>query len=110
MGEGNMLNRFFVAALPVAAVTAMAAPAQADAISDFYKDKQINAISGGGAGGGFSFVARVLGRHMAGRIPGKPNWIVTAMPGAGGARSIKYIVNAAAQNGTIIGAVLPPAM
>lgn len=96
--------------LPLAAITMIAAPVQADAISDFYKDKQINAISGGGAGGGFSFVARVLGQHMAKNIPGKPKWIVTAMPGAGGARSIKYIVNAAAQNGTILGAVLPPAI
>ena len=60
-----MLKRFFVAALPVAAVSAMAAPAQADAISDFYKGKQINAISGGGAGGGFSFVARVMALRAA---------------------------------------------
>jgi len=91
-------------------MAAMTAPAEADAISDFYKNNQINAISGGGAGGGFSFAARVLGKHMAGNIPGKPNWIVTAMPGAGGARSIKYIVNAGAQNGTILGAVLPPSI
>ena len=70
----------------------------------------MTAISGGGAGGGFSFVARVLGQHMAGNIPGEPTWIVKAMPGAGGARSIKYIVNAAAQDGTTIGAVLPPSI
>lgn len=105
-----MLKHFYKAALPLTAMAAVAAPAHADAIADFYKDKQINAISGGGAGGGFSFVARVLGRHMAERIPGKPSWIVTAMPGAGGARSVKYIVNAAAQNGTVIGAVLPPSI
>jgi tripartite-type tricarboxylate transporter receptor subunit TctC len=105
-----MLKYFFKVALPIAAMAGMAAPAQADDISGFYRDNQITAISGGGAGGGFSFVARVLGRHMAGKIPGKPSWIVTAMPGAGGARSIKYIVNAAAQDGTVIGAVLPPSI
>ena len=105
-----MQKQFLKLALPIAAAMGVTAPAQADAISDFYKDKQINAISGGGAGGGFSFAARVLGQHMAGNIPGKPGWIVTAMPGAGGARSIKYIVNAAAQNGTILGAVLPPSI
>jgi tripartite-type tricarboxylate transporter receptor subunit TctC len=96
--------------IPLAAVTLFAAPTQADAIADFYKDKTVTAISGGGAGGGFSFVARVLGRYMAGNIPGNPTWIVKAMPGAGGARSIKYIVNAAAQDGTTIGAVLPPSI
>ncbi|MBT5458894.1 MAG: hypothetical protein HOK82_20025, partial [Rhodospirillaceae bacterium] len=105
-----MLNRFILVALPVAAAVSMTVPAQADAISDFYKDRTVTAISGGGAGGGFSFVARVLGRHMAKNIPGKPSWVVKAMPGAGGARSIKYIVNAAAQNGTTIGAVLPPSI
>ncbi len=105
-----MFTRFMPATLPFAAIMAMVAPGHADAIADFFKDKQINAISGGGAGGGFSFVARVLGQHMADRIPGKPGWIVTAMPGAGGARSIKYIVNAAPQDGTVIGVVLPPAV
>ena len=58
----------------------------------------------------FAVAAVAIHANMAGRIPGKPSWIVTAMPGAGGARSIKYIVNAAAQNGTIFGAVLPPAI
>lgn len=105
-----MLNRFIATSLPLAAAVALIGSAQADSISDFYKDKQMNAISGGGAGGGFSFVARVLGQHMTANIPGNPSWIVTAMPGAGGARSIKYIVNAGAQDGTILGAVLPPAI
>ncbi|MEK9682943.1 MAG: tripartite tricarboxylate transporter substrate-binding protein [Rhodospirillaceae bacterium] len=90
--------------------TVTAGPAQADAVADFYKDRQVTAISGGGAGGGFSLVARVLGRHIGENIPGKPNWVVTAMPGAGGARSVKYIVNAAAQDGTVVGVVLPPAV
>ncbi len=104
-----MKKTVFTIALPFLTI-AMAAPVGADAIADFYKDKTVTAISGGGAGGGFSFVARVLGRHMAGNIPGKPTWVVKAMPGAGGARSIKYIVNAAAQDGTTIGAVLPPSI
>lgn len=97
--------------LLAAAAALMASPvAHADAIADFYKGKTIKAISGGGSGGGFSFNARILGRHMVRHLPGNPEWIVQAMPGAGGARSVKYIVNAAAQDGTVIGAVLPPAV
>lgn len=104
----SVLRGGFIAA---ASVALLAAPqAKADAIADFYKGKTITAISGGGAGGGFSFNARVLGRHITRHIPGKPDWVVTAMPGAGGARSMKYIRNAAAQNGTVIGAVLPPSI
>lgn len=100
-------------ALLTAAAAAMlihSAPAKADAVADFYKGKTIRAISGGGAGGGFSFNARVLGRHIVKHIPGNPGWVVTAMPGAGGARSMKYINSAAAQDGTVVGVVLPPSV
>ncbi|MFL2669020.1 MAG: tripartite tricarboxylate transporter substrate-binding protein, partial [Alphaproteobacteria bacterium] len=103
------MKKFWAAALPLVGLV-ITVPANADAIANFYKDKTVTAISGGGAGGGFSFAARILGRHMAANIPGKPTWVVKAMPGAGGARSIKYIVNAAAQGGTTIGAVLPPSI
>lgn len=103
------MKKIWVAALPLVGLV-ITVPANADAIANFYKDKTVTAISGGGAGGGFSFAARILGRHMAANIPGKPTWVVKAMPGAGGARSIKYIVNAAAQGGTTIGAVLPPSI
>jgi tripartite-type tricarboxylate transporter receptor subunit TctC len=99
---------FFAAAASCAA--AVTVPAQADEIADFYKGKQIVANAGGGAGGGFALAARILGRHMVKYIPGNPSWVVTAMPGAGGARSVKYIVNAAAQDGAVIGVVLPPAI
>ena len=100
-------------ALLTAAAAAMlihAPAAQAEPIADFYKGKTLRAISGGGSGGGFSFNARVLGRHITRHIPGNPDWIVQAMPGAGGARSMKYIKSAAAQDGTVIGAVLPPSI
>lgn len=99
-----------IAVSTVAAACAAVMPAQADDVADFYAGKQINAISGGGAGGGFSFAARLLGRYIEKYMPGNPSWVVTAMPGAGGARSIKYIVNAAAQDGTVVGVVLPPSI
>jgi tripartite-type tricarboxylate transporter receptor subunit TctC len=104
-------NRFltFAAALAGAAGF-LSGAAAADEIADFYKGKQMSAISGGGAGGGFSLAARILGISIVNHIPGKPEWVVTAMPGAGGSRSVKYIVNAAAQDGTVVGVVLPPAI
>lgn len=102
--------RHLLLAGAAACAVATAAPARADDVADFYKGRQINAITGGGAGGGFALAARIMGRHITRHIPGKPDWIVTSMPGAGGARAVKYIVNAAAQDGTIIGAILPPAV
>ncbi len=105
----RQMKKLLISATSLSAFV-LAMPAHADSVASFYKDRQITAISGGGAGGGFSFVARVLARHIGANTPGKANWVVTAMPGAGGARAVKYIVNAAAQDGTIVGAVLPPAV
>jgi len=104
------LRAFSIFVLAAGFAGLAAAPAAADAVADFYKGKQITAISGGGAGGGFSFAARLLGNVITKHIPGNPSWVVTAMPGAGGARSMKYIENAAAQDGTVVGVVLPPSI
>lgn len=105
-----MKHVIHIASWTAVTILALGAPAQAGEVADFYKGRKITAISGGGAAGGFSFAARILGRHIVKKIPGNPSWVVTAMPGAGGARSVKYIINAAAQDGTVIGVILPPAI
>lgn len=84
--------------------------ASADSVSDFYKGRTITFYSGGSAGGGFSSVARLVAKHMAARIPGKPNMIVEARAGAGGAKMMSYMANAAAKDGTALGAALPIAV
>tara|TARA_R110000868_G_scaffold61059_12_gene185774 strand:+ start:1978 stop:3018 length:1041 start_codon:yes stop_codon:yes gene_type:complete len=86
------------------------AAASADSVSDFYKGRTIKFLSGGSAGGGFSSVARLLAKHMAPRVPGQPNMIVEAMAGAGGAKMMSYMGNAAAKDGTVLGAALPIAV
>lgn len=87
-----------------------AAPAMAGPVAEFYKGKTVTLISGGSAGGGFSTVARVLGAHWARHIPGNPRVIVDAKPGAGGAKMMSYMANAARKDGTEIGAALPIAV
>lgn len=92
------------------AVAAIATPASADSVADFYKGKSVTLISGGSAGGGFSTVARVLAPHWSKHTPGNPNMIVDAKPGAGGAKMMSYMANAAKKDGTEIGAALPIAV
>jgi tripartite-type tricarboxylate transporter receptor subunit TctC len=106
----SIKGRVFSGLAAIAGAAMLAAPAAADEVAEFYKGKQIVAVSGGGAGGGFALAARILGMYMPAHIPGNPEWVVQAMPGAGGARSIRYIVNAAPQDGTVIGVVLPPSV
>jgi tripartite-type tricarboxylate transporter receptor subunit TctC len=52
------------AAIVVTAALAVT-PAQADAVADFYKGKQINLIVGYGPGGGYDTYARLLARHFS---------------------------------------------
>jgi tripartite-type tricarboxylate transporter receptor subunit TctC len=84
--------------------------AAADSVADFYKGRTITFYSGGSAGGGFSSVARLVAKHMAARIPGQPNMIVDAMAGAGGAKMMSFMANAAPKDGTALGAALPIAV
>jgi tripartite-type tricarboxylate transporter receptor subunit TctC len=90
------------AAAPLIAAL-LAVPAQADPVAEFYKGKQINLIVGFGPGGGYDIYARVLARHLGRFIPGHPNIVVQAMPGAGSLRAANYLYNIAPKDGTAIG-------
>jgi tripartite-type tricarboxylate transporter receptor subunit TctC len=77
-----------------------AARAQA---ADFYAGKQVDLIVGSGSGGGYDTYARLLARHLARYLPGRPNIVVQNMPGAGGLRAANYLYNVAPKDGTAIG-------
>jgi tripartite-type tricarboxylate transporter receptor subunit TctC len=77
----------------------------ADAVSDFYKGKQLRLIIGYPAGAGYDVHARLLGRHMARHIPGEPTIIPQNMPGAGSVRAANFVYNVAPKDGLAIGAI-----
>ena len=74
----------------------------ADAVSDFYKGKNIQMVVGSDAGGGYDVYARLLARHINRFIPGNPNIIIQNMPGAGSIKATNYVYNVAPQDGTVI--------
>jgi len=84
------------------ALLLVAADTRADAVADFYRGKQVNVIVGYGTGGGYDVYARLFARHLARHIPGNPTVVVQNMPGAGSLRSVNYIYNTAAKDGTAI--------
>lgn len=94
-----------VAAAAVAAAGLTAQPALADAVADFYKDKQVRVVIGYTTGGGYDSYARVLARFIGKHIPGQPVVITQNMPGAGSLLATNWIANAAPRDGTIIGAI-----
>ena len=79
--------------------------AAADAVSDFYKGKQVKLIIGYPAGSGYDVHARLLGHHMARHIPGDPTIIAQNMLGAGSIRAANYVYNVAPKDGLTLGAI-----
>jgi tripartite-type tricarboxylate transporter receptor subunit TctC len=98
------LGTLAAAGLALAAAALGAGTVRADAVSDFYKGRQVNLIVGYGTGGGYDVYARVLARHMTKHIPGNPNIIIQNMPGAGSLVAANYLYNVAPKDGSAFGA------
>ena len=91
--------------LAVALVVALglAAGNSAVAADDFFKGKTIRVIVGYSPGGGYDTYTRQIVRHMGQYIPGKPNFIVQNMTGAGSLVAANYIQKRAKRDGTVLG-------
>lgn len=90
-------------ATAVAAVLLAAPAAQADAVADFYKNKQLRILVGYGAGGGYDTVTRLVGKHLSKHIPGNPTIVVQNMTGAGSMKAANFVFNAAPKDGSTLG-------
>ena len=77
--------------------------ASAQAVADFYKNKELSVIVGSGVGGGYDNYTRVLARHWGRHIPGNPAVVVKNMPGAQGTVMMNYLVFKGKTDGTEIG-------
>ncbi|HSR56237.1 MAG TPA: hypothetical protein VLN73_08335 [Alphaproteobacteria bacterium] len=80
--------------------------AQADAVRDFYKGKNVQLILGAAVGGSYDLYGRAVGRHIWRHIPGKPRLIVQNRNGAGSQVAAGYVFNVAPQDGTVIAGLL----
>src|SRR6059058_122044 len=99
------MSRWLLSAV-AAAITAIAAPAQAqDSVAQFYRGKQINLHIGSTASGGYDAYARLLARKFSSYIPGNPVIIPQNMPGAGSNKLAGYIYSVAPKDGSAIGAI-----
>ena len=94
--------KFGAAVAAALAIGAVAAPAQADAIADFYKGKTVKIIFGFGVGGTYGKYSLTLAEFLAKHIPGNPKIIAQSMPGAGGLKAANYAYNVMAKDGTAL--------
>ena len=96
-----MNRRTFGVGLASSAAT-ITAPAMAEDVSEFYKDRRMTLIVGYGTGGGFDVYARLVARHIGRFIPGNPTVTVQNMPGAGSLLAVNHLYNLAPKDGSTI--------
>lgn len=94
-----------VLALGAAGGALLAQPVAADDVADFYKGKNINLAIGYSAGGGYDVYSRTVARYMSAHIPGKPNFVVQNMPGAGSRKAANWLYNVAPKDGTAMAGI-----
>ena len=85
-------------ALAALAATALTAPAEAQ----YYKGKTINFLVPVPGGSGLDLQARIMAKHLAGHIPGKPRIVARNMPGGGGVKSLNFLYDKGKPDGLTI--------
>jgi tripartite-type tricarboxylate transporter receptor subunit TctC len=71
--------------------------------ADFYRGRTLTLVVGYTAGGGYDLYARLLAKHLASHLPGRPNVIPQNMPGAGSLKAANYLYSIAPKDGSVIG-------
>jgi tripartite-type tricarboxylate transporter receptor subunit TctC len=90
----------FTALLGLAA--ALAQPAAAQTVEQFYKGRTVTMYVGTSPGGINDLSARLVARHLGRFIPGNPLIIVQTQPGAGGLVTANRIYHGAEHDGSVI--------
>lgn len=103
-----MISRILgLAAAGLIATTSLSLAAD-DNVAAFYKGKTVTILIGSSPGGGYDLYGRMIARHISQHLPGNPTAVPANMPGAGSHTAAAHIYNAAAKDGTIIGALQSP--
>ena len=89
-----------------ATVTGPTSQVHANSVADFYAGKTVTITVGFTPGGGYDLYARLAAQLLGRHIPGKPNVIVSNMPGGGGLRAAIHLFNVAPKDGTVLTAIV----
>ena len=81
-------------------LSAGSATAQTD--SEFFKDRQITLLIGGGAGGSIDIFGRLFAKHVTKHLPGNANVVSKNLPSAGGVQAYMQLGTTAARDGSVI--------
>ena len=101
------MKRTISAVIGIMAFAAIALPG-GTAEAQFYKGKRITIVINYGAGGPTDVEGRLVARHLAKHIAGKPRVIVKNRPGAGGIVGSNYMGQVAKADGLTVAIFTPP--
>jgi tripartite-type tricarboxylate transporter receptor subunit TctC len=93
------LLTFFMAAL------ALAKPAAAQGVEQFYRGRQVTIVVGFNVGGAYDPYARAVARHLPKHLPGAPNIVIRNMPGAGSVVAANHLYNVSPKDGSELGVI-----
>lgn len=102
------MGRQVVSAATTATLVAMLGTSVA--AQDYYAGRTVTVVVANTAGSGYDAYGRLLARHIAKYIPGKPTVIVQNMPGAGSIKATDYTANVAPKDGTLFTLAMPGAL
>jgi tripartite-type tricarboxylate transporter receptor subunit TctC len=94
-----MHHRLKIASLCLAGAAFLAASPATQA-AEFFKGKTLTLWVGGGVSGGVNLYGRTFAKHAMRHLPGKPDFLVRNLPGAGGMGAVTTIYNRAKKDGT----------
>ncbi len=102
-----MTKHLFTAAAAAAVIAlGWSAPALA-AAEDMFKDRTITVVVPSGSGGTFHIYCQIVVSSLGRHIPGTPKMIIQNRPGAAGVKSLRWMVSAAPQDGSVIAMINP---
>src|SRR4051812_19229641 len=93
---------FLAAGIVMLLALAATSRADADAIEDFYKGKQIRVVIRAAPGGNYDLYSRLLIRHMVRFILGHPSALPVNMPGGSGLTALNYVADVHPKDGTVL--------
>ncbi len=98
----SFTRQFLAHLAPACCALALASPASAEPVADFYRGKALSMLISSSPGGGYDVISRTIARHMGKHLPGNPNIVPRNMPGAGGIVATKHIYSSAVRDGTVM--------
>jgi tripartite-type tricarboxylate transporter receptor subunit TctC len=86
-------------------IGALATPASAQTVEQFYRGRTVNLIVGFNPGGAYDPYARIVARHLPRYLPGAPNLVVKNMQGAGSVLAANHLYNVSPRDGSELGLI-----